>query len=530
MSEHPPNDPKATTPPSAAGAAPEDDAQRASGPAASAAPPATPDARAAGADAGPDSGAAGGVAGARAGAGGTTEGGSPAVPPPPRMAGRLGGFEPTALGVVAVAGVVLVLAVVWLWRSPVPSSQTETRIAAVEAATEGMNRRLDALEGTGARLDRMETALGERLAGLAESAERTQRALAALEQRLEALEQQAQQQPQPVQALPPPDLTPLEQRLTALEESVRGLTERPIADPAALAALRQMAEQLSTRVERAGERQEALTARLQAVEAEAARRDEQLARTITERLAALERTAAERLAVLERTVTERANAAERVATEARQAAEQRAAALAREVDARFSQAEQAISTRLSQLEQAQSQRLATVAGRASRVAAIDALRARLDAGQPLGPALSALGADQAPPEALARFASVPPPTEAALRLSFEEHARAARAASEAQPAAGSNASVLDSALARLSGLVTVRRGERVVWGDAAAAELERSRRALEAGDLEGALAPIGKLPPAAQEAMRPWTDQARALLGARAALRQLTTAASASGG
>jgi len=444
------------------------------------------------------------------------------VPPPPRMAGRLGGFEPTALGVVAVAGVVLVLAVIWLWRSPVPSSQTETRIAAVEAATEGMNRRLGALEGMGARLDRMETTLGERLAGLAETAERTQRALAALEQRLEALEQQAQQQqqqPQPVQVPPPADLTPLEQRLAALEESVRGLAERPIADPAALAALRQVAEQLSTRVERAGERQEALTARLQAVEAEAARRDEQLARTITERVAALERTA-----------TERASAAERVATEARQAAEQRAAALAREVDARFSQAEQAISTRLSQLEQAQSQRLATVAGRASRVAAIDALRARLDAGQPLGPALSALGADQAPPEALARFASAPPPTEAALRLSFEEHARAARAASEAQPAAGSNASVLDSALARLSGLVTVRRGERVVWGDAAAAELERSRRALEAGDLEGALAPIGKLPPAAQEAMRPWTDQARALLGARAALRQLTTASSASGG
>ncbi len=74
-----------------------------------------------------------------------------------------------------------------------------------------------------------------------------------------------------------------------------------------------------------------------------------------------------------------------------------------------------------------------------------------------------------------------PPTEAALRLSFEEHARAARAASEPQPAGSGG--VLDSAVARLSGLVTVRRGEEVVWGDAAAAELERARRALEAGDL-----------------------------------------------
>ena len=107
-----------------------------------------------------------------------------------------------------------------------------------------------------------------------------------------------------------------------------------------------------------------------------------------------------------------------------------------------------------------------------------------------------------------RFAEAAPPTEPALRLSFEEAARAARAASEASR---DGQGVLDSAVTRLSGLVTVRRGQEVVWGDAAAAEIERARRALDAGDLDGALARLARLPAAAQEAMRPWAEQARAL-------------------
>ena len=85
--------------------------------------------------------------------------------------------------------------------------------------------------------------------------------------------------------------------------------------------------------------------------------------------------------------------------------------------------------------------------------------------------------------------------------------------------------MVDSALARLGGLVTVRRGEEVVWGDAAEAEIERARRALDAGDLEGSLGYIGKLPPAARAAMDGWTEQARALLAARNALRQIAATA-----
>lgn len=78
--------------------------------------------------------------------------------------------------------------------------------------------------------------------------------------------------------------------------------------------------------------------------------------------------------------------------------------------------------------------------------------------------------------------------------------------------------MLQGAAARLSGLVTVRRGEEVVWGDAAAGEIERARRALAAGDIEAALARLERLPPAARAAMAEWVAEARALLEARAAL------------
>jgi hypothetical protein len=88
------------------------------------------------------------------------------------------------------------------------------------------------------------------------------------------------------------------------------------------------------------------------------------------------------------------------------------------------------------------------------------------------------------------------------------------------PAGGT---IMDSAVARLSGLVTVRRGEEVLFGDAAAAEIERARRAIEAGDPEAALRHLARLSPAAREAMRGWITQAEALIAARAALRQMAS-------
>jgi hypothetical protein len=146
------------------------------------------------------------------------------------------------------------------------------------------------------------------------------------------------------------------------------------------------------------------------------------------------------------------------------------------------------------------------------VQAIAALRARLDAGQALGPTLAPF---PNPPAALSRFAAASPPTEAALRLAFEDAARAARGASEP---AREGQSILESASARLAGLITIRRGETVIWGDEAAAALEAARRALEAGDLAGALGRLSPLPPAARAALGAWEAEAQALLAARAAI------------
>jgi hypothetical protein len=243
-----------------------------------------------------------------------------------------------------------------------------------------------------------------------------------------------------------------------------------------------LAETLATRLDRLTERQDALAARLQAADAEALRRTEDLARSLLARLEVAERAEGERIAA--------AGAA---------------------LEGRLAGAESALGTRLQALEAAQA-RVAAIEARANRVQGIAALRARLDAGQALGPTLTAF---PNVPAALSRYASASPPTEAALRLGFEDAARAARAASEP---AKEGQSILESASARLAGLVTIRRGETVIWGDEAAAALEAARRALEAGDLAGALGRLSPLPPAARAALGAWEAEAQALLAARAAI------------
>jgi len=296
-----------------------------------------------------------------------------------------------------------------------------------------------------------------------------------------------------------PDLAPLREALAATERRAVALEERLAAasrDATPRAALDQLAARLETLAREAAagdaEARQRVVALEQAIggfagrvaanEAALAARTQAI-ETQNARIAAVEQALAARLVALEGQLAQRAQAGEQQA--------QRITAL-----------------------EGLAQRLAALEGRAARMAALDALRVALDAGQPLGAALRPLAS---PPEALTRFAAAAPPTEAALRLGFDDAARAARAASE-PPAGGS---VRDAAVARLSGLVTVRRGEEVVWGDAAGAEIERARRALEAGDLEAALRHLGRLSPPAQEAMRNWLSQAQALLAARAAIRQL---------
>ncbi|NKC32931.1 hypothetical protein [Falsiroseomonas selenitidurans] len=395
--------------------------------------------------------------------------------PPPSLAERLRRLrmDPAALPIL-VAAVVLVGAVAWLLARPLP---TEQAAAPADAALEG---RLASLEG------RPAPNLAPLEARLAALEGRAAPDLAPLEGRIAALE-----------GRPAPDLAPLDQRLTALEGATRELGARPVVDPATLApragleALTQRVDGLAQRLEAAIRQEEARatasSARIEGVAQEAAARlanAEQAQSRGAERLGALETTLTQRLATLEQQLAERRSTAE------------------------------AQAARIAELE-GQAQRLAALEGRAGRMATLDQLRAALEAGQRLGGALSTL---RDPPSALSRFAETAPPTEAGLRLRFEEAARDAMAASDP---GRQGQGVVDSALARLSGLVTVRRGEAVLWGDAAAAEIEKSRRALEAGDLAGSLPPLRRLSPEAQQAMGDWIAQAEALIAARAALRSL---------
>lgn len=427
--------------------------------------------------------------------------------------------DPAAL-VIIIGGIVLLAALWWLLATP-----RATRVDVDAARIGQIESRLDAVD----RLREQSAALGAKI-----------EQLGPLETRLKAVEDRPG----------PPDIQPLAQqiagltdRAAAIERNANQVSERAIANERRLATLegrpafdpatvaeRGAFDALAARTAQLAERTDASGSRLQNIEAEQTRRLQEATRTQEERARAAEQAFAQRMAALEAQTGQRTAAVEAQLGQRTTALEtqikDRSAALETQVGQRVAAAEASLGDRLGAAERSL-QRLSALEGRTARLAAVDGLQRALSSGQPLGPSLSRV---DDPPQALARFAQAAPPTEASLRLSFEDAARSARGASDAassMPAQpdGSRPGVVDSALARLGGLVTVRRGEQVVWGDAAEAELERARRALDAGDLEGSLGYIGKLPPAARTAMDPWTEQARALLAARNALRQIAATA-----
>ncbi len=422
---------------------------------------------------------------------------------PTRLRAAFTRFDPVALPIV-LAGLVLLGAVLWLLgrplpRAPEPGPDLAAGLAAQAERAESLAARLAALEG------RAPPDLAPLAAGLRD-------ALA----RADAVRQEAEATARALAARP--DLDPA---TLATRDALAAATARLEAAQAALG------QELAGRIDSAtGALREELAARLadatretQAGLAEAQRRAGSIEQSLggfAGRIAANETGLAARTQAIE-TQSVRLGALEQqmgarlAALDA--ALAQRAEAIAAQ-QARLAAVEQQTTTRLAALE-ATTQRLAAVEARAARLAALDALRAAVAEGRPLGPALARIpGA----PAELARFAATPPPTEAALRLGFEDAARAARAASEP---AREGQGVVDNALARLSGLVTIRRGEEVLFGDAAAAEIERARRALEAGDLDACLRHLARLSPPAREAMAGWLAQAESLRAARAALRQL---------
>ncbi|MBV8913356.1 MAG: hypothetical protein JOZ05_09990, partial [Acetobacteraceae bacterium] len=175
----------------------------------------------------------------------------------------------------------------------------------------------------------------------------------------------------------------------------------------------------------------------------------------------------------------------------------------------------AIDQRVGAVEAQAKQTASTVdaiKGRAERVALLQAASAALAAGQKVPPIPGA-------PPALARFASEQPPTEASLRQSFETYADQAQKAS--QPAIMDNRDLGARLWNRAQQVVTVRQGDRVLLGDPIAGVIAHAREALDAGDLAGAVKSLDGLAGPAAAAMKPWVEQARALLDARSAIASM---------
>ncbi len=166
--------------------------------------------------------------------------------------------------------------------------------------------------------------------------------------------------------------------------------------------------------------------------------------------------------------------------------------------------------RLDKLEKGAGQSIGTT-DRVVRLTRVQAALVALDAGQKLGDVPNA-------PPAVTRFAKQAPPTEVALREAFPALAAHAREVSRPDI---SHRSFFERALTRLQQSVTVRQGDDVLVGDPAAGILAEAETKVEADDLAGAVASLGKLQGPAAEAVKDWVDQARALLAARAALADL---------
>jgi predicted nucleic acid-binding Zn-ribbon protein len=169
-----------------------------------------------------------------------------------------------------------------------------------------------------------------------------------------------------------------------------------------------------------------------------------------------------------------------------------------------------ITPRLAALEEAAGS-TRNVANATVRLTRIEGALVALQAGRPLG------RIPEAPP-ALARFATVAPPTEASLRESFP--ALADHAAAVSLPDL-SGRSFWQRALTRLQSAVTVRQGSDVLVGDPAAGILADARDRVQDGDLAGAVAILHQLTGPAAATMHDWVEQANDLVAARAALADL---------
>jgi hypothetical protein len=155
--------------------------------------------------------------------------------------------------------------------------------------------------------------------------------------------------------------------------------------------------------------------------------------------------------------------------------------------------------------------LEAITMRLNRIAKIQAASLSLAAGRPLGDFRDA-------PEPVSRFAHTAPPTEAQLRLRFQQDEQAALNAEQPDD---SDRPFVGRVWERAQGLLTIRRGDDVVVGNPSAATLSRANAALDAGDLTGAVSAVEVLKGQPKQAMANWLADAKALLEARSVLANM---------
>jgi hypothetical protein len=209
-----------------------------------------------------------------------------------------------------------------------------------------------------------------------------------------------------------------------------------------------------------------------------------------------------------------------------------------------------LATRLAALEEATTAAEARATGNAALALAVNQLQQALASQRPFAIELAALRdvaagdpavSDQvrAATDALAGRAENGLPTLIELRARFPQIARdvvagaraesAAAAVANAAPGTGGDTVAtpgwLDSAMTKLSELVSVRPVGGDVEGDDAAAHAARAEAALAKGDLAGAVAELDALDGKAAEAAAPWLADARARLDAETAIGTLQSLA-----
>ena len=307
-----------------------------------------------------------------------------------------------------------------------------------------------------------------------------------------------------------------------LQQQVSALDARPAVAPAALAAVSDKVGALENRPSVAPDAVQQLAGKVTALENKpvvAPATVQQLSDKLTQ-LESRKTVAPEQLAALSdqvqalgRQIPDLQPLTQRLA-----ALEQRPAYDPADTNAKFADLttkQQQLGTRLDGAEKqasAQADQLKALSQKGQITARLQGMAVALAAGQKLGDIPGA-------PPALARFANEAPPTEAALRESFDRYADAAQKAN--QPVITANQDFGSRLWTRAQQAVTVRQGDNVLVGDPIAGVIARARDKLNNGDLAGSVEALKGLAGPAAAAMQPWTDQAQSLVAARSAIASL---------